>query len=85
MTPREKLELLRSYRAAGGTGSYVSLIKEAKEYATGGPKKKLPELPSYYNQQQIQDNIVRQYNPITNPDERYIAEERAKNLRSPIS
>jgi len=38
MTPREKLDLLKSYRAAGGTGSYVSLIKEAKQYALGGEK-----------------------------------------------
>ena len=43
MTPREKLDLLRSYRAAGGTGSYTSLLKEAKSYDAGGPKKKLPE------------------------------------------
>ena len=50
MTPRERLDLLRGYRAAGGTGSYVSLIKEAKEYATGGPKKKLPELKPYVHQ-----------------------------------
>jgi len=60
MTPREKLELLRSYRAAGGTGSYVSLLKEAKEYADGGPKKKLPELPSF-NMQQVSDNTQMQY------------------------
>lgn len=42
MTPREKLELLKSYRAAGGTGSYASLLKEAKEYSNGGPKKNNP-------------------------------------------
>lgn len=36
MTPREKLELLRSYRAAGGTGSYASLLKEVKKYDGGG-------------------------------------------------
>ncbi len=40
MTPREKLDLLRSYRAAGGTGSYASLLKESKQYALGGPKSK---------------------------------------------
>jgi hypothetical protein len=60
MTPREKLDLLKSYRAAGGTGSYVSLIKEAKQYSTGGPKKKLPELPAF-NIQQSTDNTKMQY------------------------
>lgn len=44
MTPRERLELLREYKAAGGTGSYVSLLKEVKQYGNGGPKQK-PVLP----------------------------------------
>lgn len=51
MTPREKLELLRSYRAAGGTGSYASLLKEVRRFGGGGERKKIflqpndPKLP----------------------------------------
>ena len=58
MTPREKLELLRSYRAAGGTGSYASLLKEAKEYSNGGPKKKLPELEPYVPQPSVSSSTT---------------------------
>lgn len=50
MTPKEKLELLRSYRAAGGTGSYVSLIKEAKtfeDWNMGSVSKSHPLYPQY--------------------------------------
>jgi len=47
MTPREKLDLLKSYRAAGGTGSYISLIKEAKQYGDGGTKPKPEDHPLY--------------------------------------
>jgi len=47
MTPREKLDLLRSYRAAGGTGSYASLLKESKQYDGGGviKEKSMMEAP----------------------------------------
>lgn len=80
MTPREKLELLRSYRAAGGTGSYASLLKGAKEYSNGGPKSKLPPLPSYTNIQPTQDNIRMQYTPI-DLIQRDVAEVEARKLR----
>lgn len=43
MTAKEQLALIQSYRAAGGTGSYISLLKEAKQYGDGGEKDKTPK------------------------------------------
>lgn len=60
MTPREKLDLLRSYRAAGGTGSYASLLKEARSYDAGGPKKKIPELQPYTYKEPIAESTKTQ-------------------------
>lgn len=50
------------------------------KYQNSG-KFKLPTLPIHANTQATQDNVVRQYNPVTNPDERYISEEEARKLR----
>lgn len=54
-----------------------------KDPASNWPnvKAKLPILPIYANVQPVQDNVVRQYNPVTNPDERYTSEEEARKLR----
>jgi len=68
------------------TTSAEKLYPEVYQYGLGGILKfqkgsKLPTLPTYYNPQQTQDNVVRQYNPITNPDERFIAAEKGRQLR----